>query len=30
VIENHQAELTAILADNGVLSFTPSQGDRRH
>jgi len=30
VIENHQDELTAILADNGVLSFTPPQGDRRH
>ena len=28
VIEGHQNELTKILADNGVLSFTPSQGDR--
>ena len=29
VIETHQAELTAILAGNGVLSFTPSPGDRQ-
>jgi mxaJ protein len=29
VIEGHQGELTKILSDNGVLSFTPSQGDPR-
>ena len=28
VIENHQSELTAILTENGVLSFTPAQGER--
>ena len=26
VIEKHQSELTAVLADNGVMSFTLSQG----
>jgi mxaJ protein len=30
VIEKHQDELTVILADNGVLSFTPKHGDQPH
>ena len=28
VIENHQAELTAILTENGVMSYAPRQQER--
>jgi mxaJ protein len=30
VIENHQAELTSILTENGVMSYAPRQQERPH
>ncbi len=29
VIENHQAELTSILTESGVMSYAPGQKDRQ-